>query len=113
LPSKNARRAREGTVLERKLGKAAEVDSFSITAAPCILQTEGGVMQEATVKPMQSGRFDEKTGAESAWKVVIVEEDEGGRIQREVRVHRENLSYEQAMSEAQDLNRQLSAKRDA
>jgi GTP cyclohydrolase II len=70
-------------------------------------------MQEAMVKPMQAGRTGEQAGAESAWKVVIVEEDEGGRIQREVRVHSENLSYERAMSEAQDINRQLSAERDA
>jgi hypothetical protein len=70
-------------------------------------------MQEAMVKPMQSGRLEEKAGAECAWQVVVVEEDEGGRIQREVRVHRENLSYEQAMSEAEDLNRQLSAERGA
>ena len=68
-------------------------------------------MQEALVKPMQAGKSEAKAGAESAWKVVIVEEDEGGRIQREVSVHSENLSYEQAMSEADQLNRQLLPKR--
>jgi len=64
-------------------------------------------MQEAIVKPTKAGRSDERSGAESSWKVVIVEEDEGGRIQREIRVHSENLPYEQAMSEADKLNRRL------
>ena len=51
-------------------------------------------MKEALVKSMQAGRAGEKADAEGAWKVVIVEEDEGGRVQREVGVHGENLTYD-------------------